>query len=129
MRNINSWQLILADLALILFLVTTAGLVDETDDQAAPPAPVADVPAQALYRPRADAPAIKDWVTQQNPDPRMTLTLVATHRAGHADQAWNEASTLAQQARGAGVAVRVVMREGTAPDLYASLGYDDLSGT
>jgi hypothetical protein len=124
-----AWQLILADLALILFMLAAAALSGDAEE-AAEPAPArasADVPAQALYRPGPAGRSIARWLEQQQPDPRMSLTIVATHRAGATKEALDEADRLAQAARGAGVSARIILREGTAPDLYASLGYDRIN--
>ena len=118
-----SWQLILADLALILFLVAVSAIEDDTGTM---PSDV-DVPAQAIFRPRPDGPDIALWLKQQTPDPRMTLTIVATHDRGGDGEAWQGANALASSARRSGIAVRIVTREGSGADLYARLGYDDLS--
>lgn len=122
----SSWQLILADLALILFMVAALALSDEGEDadEPAPPRPVEEVPAQALYRPRPDGPAFAQWLAQQDPDRRMSVSVVATHRAQGARAAWEQADRLARAARGAGIGARIILREGDTPDLYASLGYD-----
>jgi hypothetical protein len=120
LRDGISWQLILADLALILFLVGTSALTEDTE----PSSLDADVPAQAVYRPRPGAPDIALWLEQQASDPRLTLTIVATHVEGTADNAWGEANRLADQARKSGMMVRIVVREGSVEDLYARLGYD-----
>lgn len=127
-RDSNSWQLILADLALILFLVATAAIADEgeKDTSASSATAQADVPAQALYRPYPGAPTLSQWLEQQRPDPRMTLSVVATHPGDQAEMAWHAAQELAQSARKTGIRVRVVLREGDKPDLYASLAYDDI---
>ena len=118
-----SWQLILADLALILFLVAISTVGDDDESVASE----ADVPAQAIYRPRPDGPDIDLWLDQQTPDPRMTLTIVATHLPGDDGRAWRDAKALAAQARRSGIAVKIVTRDGPETDLYARLGFDNLS--
>ena len=130
LRDAPGWQLILADLSLILFLVTVAALAEKSDEEQAPPEPSgirpdANVaPAQALYRPSRSGPSIAEWLDSQSPDPRATLSVIALHRAGEEQPAWERAQALADQARDRGVAVRVVVQSGSETDLYASLAFD-----
>lgn len=142
-RNANSWHLILADLALILFLVTAAALSAGSGSQAndgetisgeaisgeaKPPAtpppsnPVA--PSQALYRADPGLPTLAQWLADQPRDPRAALTIVAQHAPGEEDSAWSDARAMAATASAMGVRARVIIREGDASDLHASLGYD-----
>lgn len=142
-RNPASWQLILADLALILFLVTAAAL---TGAGAQPAAPAIDAPAvdraadardvppdpqppqlaaaQSLYRPGPGLPGIVEWLEEQPRDPRAALTIVAEHAPGKAEPAWTLAREMAAGAAAAGVRARVIIREGRADDVHASLAYD-----
>ncbi|MEM9500557.1 MAG: hypothetical protein AAF941_01805 [Pseudomonadota bacterium] len=130
-RGGSSWQLILADLSLILFLVTVAALADmaqkkelgaSDDTQRSNNASIS--PAQALYRREPSGPSIGEWLDMQTVDPRATLSVIATHRASEADAAWEKAQALAVQARARGIAVRVVVVPAPENDLYASLAYD-----
>lgn len=135
----HGWQLILADLALILFLLSLSTLPAaeaETGrhhaDRAARgeetrPAPAAPeiAAAQALYRPTASGPNLGAWLAAQPRDPRATLTVFARHRPGGEAAAWQAAQALAAQARSKGVAVRTIIAAGTETDLYASLAYDE----
>ncbi len=135
-----SWPLILADLALILFLVTLTGL-DGEGRQAADPGVmalarggsrqmVADAqvaPAQALYRPIAGGPSLREWLASQPHDPRATLTVFARYALGNEAAIWAEASALSREAAGAKLAVRTILTRGAESDLYASLAYDTLA--
>lgn len=135
------WQLIFADLALILFLLTLSALpAAEADsghklaDRAARPKDAqgparADIAsAQALYRPVAGGPGLSAWLGMQQPDSRATLTIFATHPAGAAPdvivRAFARAEALAAEARGRGVPVRTIITAGAEADIYASLAYD-----
>lgn len=136
-RGGHGWQLILADLALILFLLTLSALPaaeaetsrklsvraarerSETDETGPDIAP-----AQALFRPVAGGPALGAWLAAQAPDPRATLTIFVTHTPGGEANAWARAETLAGEARAAGARVRTIISAGKSPDLYASLAYD-----
>ncbi len=130
LRDAPGWQLILADLSLILFLVTVAALAVQSDEDELPPEqdvirPGANVaPAQALYRPGNGSPSIAEWLDNQSPDPRATLSVIALHRKGEEARAWERAQALAEEARERGVVVRVVIQSGNEADLYASLAFD-----
>lgn len=125
-RQAMPWQLILADLALILFLVSLAALAGmrSANPVAEPPTSVAVAPAQALYRPSNNVPEIGDWLDDQAVDPRATLSVFARYRAEDEAESWAEARRLADAARSRGVPVRVVMTPADSTDLYASLAFD-----
>lgn len=126
------WQLILADLALILFLLTLSALpaaeaetghrlADKDARRMIKPEIAA---AQALYRPVADGPSLTEWLTAQPRDPRATLTIFAQHRPGEAQRMWETAQALARKAHASGVPVRAIVTAGEDSDIYASLAYD-----
>lgn len=136
-RGGHGWQLILADLALILFLLTLSALpaaeaetgrqmaARAVQEQASRKETKTEIaPAQALFRPVAGGPALGAWLAAQAPDPRATLTIFVTHTPGGEANAWARAETLAAEARAAGARVRTIITAGKAPDLYASLAYD-----
>jgi hypothetical protein len=154
----GGWQLILADLALILFLVTLAALASFPEGGRANDASETGAsengglgagdtarqarfaPSQALYRPGPGAPPLAQWLARQAPDPRATLTIYARHAGADEAASWAKARALAQEARGTGVAVRVVIERvdadrgvdgdadggaaGVVTGLHASLAYD-----
>jgi hypothetical protein len=136
-RSGHGWQLILADLALILFLLTLSALpAAEAEsgqrladraarDKEAEGAPLPEIAgAQALFRPVPGGPALGEWLAAQAPDPRATLTVIATHPDGGEAQAWARAQALAAEARARGTRVRIVITAGSTADLTASLAYD-----
>lgn len=134
----QGWQLILADLALILFLLSLsalpaaeAGAGRKLADRAArgeearpAPAKAEIAAAQALYRPVTGGPSLAEWLAAQPRDPRATLTVFARHRPGGEAAAWEAARALAAEARGSGVAVRTIIALGSEDDVHASLAYD-----
>lgn len=126
----HSWHFILADLALILFLLTLTGLPVEAEPAAAPDAhnrcaPTPEIaPAQALFRPVAGGLTLAGWLASQPRDARATLTIFAHHPQGGEAAAWQEASVLAREAAAAGVPVRTIITRAREADLYASLAYD-----
>ena len=126
----HSWPFILADLALILFLLTLTGLPLEAEP---PPArrkenrfaPAPEIaPAQALFRPVPGGLTLAEWLASQPRDARATLTIFARHPAGGEAAAWQAASALAREAAAAGVPVRTIIASAREADLYASLAYD-----
>lgn len=133
----HGWQLILADLALILFLLSLSALPaaeaesgrhlaaravqEQKTRETAEPEVAA---AQALFRPVAGGPSLGDWLRAQAPDPRATVTVFAIHTPGAEAAAWARAETLARQARAAGTQVRTIIAAGRADEVYASLAYD-----
>jgi hypothetical protein len=125
-----TWQLVLADLALILFLVTLAALAGFPESEPAGSArrpggePARFAPSQALYRAGPDAPPLGEWLARQEGDARATLTIYARHDRTGESEAWDGAKALAREAAAAGVVVRVVIEPGEETALHASLGYD-----
>ena len=135
----HGWQMILADLALILFLLTLSALPAaeaETGRQLATRAvqektaretarPRAEIAsAQALFRPVAGGPSLGAWLASQAPDPRATLTIFSIHPAGGEAAAFARAKALAAEARATGARVRTIITAGEAAEVYASLAYD-----
>jgi hypothetical protein len=111
----SGWQTVLADLSLILFMVT-ASAVNQAPVSAPPPPAV--LPALgdpvALWRAEAGAPSLKDWLASAGPDPRLRLTIMAPAAEAEA------ALMLAAQA---GRPARILIEPG-ATALIAALTYD-----
>jgi hypothetical protein len=138
-RSSHGWQLILADLALILFLLALSALPAaeaetgkkliearaRSEDVRRPPA-FEVAAAQALFRPVAGGPSLGQWLASQPRDPRATLTVFVQHPRNDEATAWSTARSLAREAELSGVAVRTVVSAGEEADVYASLGYDAL---
>lgn len=133
------WQIVLADLALILFVsaLTALGMTEEAEDLEDPthtPASKVDderageiaqfAPAQALFRASPGGPDIGQWLDLQSPDPRSTLTIFANHAPGEAVRAWKIAREWAEMAEARGISVRVVLSAGQRTEIHASLGFD-----
>ncbi|PKP93798.1 MAG: hypothetical protein CVT75_05545 [Alphaproteobacteria bacterium HGW-Alphaproteobacteria-14] len=138
-RTGPGWQLILADLALILFLLTLSALpaaeaeaerkladgdAREKDLHHAYSPEIAN--AQALFRPVAGGPSLAEWLAAQPRDPRATLTVFARYVPGDEAAAWDAASALAEDGLASGVAVRTIITAGKRGELYASLAYDEI---
>ncbi|HEY6963890.1 MAG TPA: hypothetical protein VI407_01630 [Erythrobacter sp.] len=136
-RGRHGWQIILADLALILFLLTLSALPaaeaetgrrlaaravqEQTTRKETRPEVAA---AQALFRPVAGGPSLGEWLKTQAPDPRATLTIFAIYAKGGEATAWARTEAFAAEARAAGARVRTIIAAGPADEIWASLAYD-----
>jgi len=111
----SGWQTVLADLSMILFMVTATALADAP---AAAPPPVR-LPAEgepvAVWRATPDGPGLSAWLAAQPVDPRQRLTLVAAPGDGPAALA--AAARLARPAR-------VLIEPGLSGPPYAALTFD-----
>ncbi|MFM5924014.1 MAG: hypothetical protein ACKOPG_07515 [Novosphingobium sp.] len=110
----SGWQTVLADLSLILFMVT-ASAVSQTPavpGQARPVLPALGEPA-AVWRQAAGAPPLASWLAA-SPDPRLRLTIVAAPA---------EAAAALKLAGAAGRPARVLV-EPEASGIAATLTYD-----
>ena len=133
----GGWQTTIADLALILFMVSAAALA-QSDDAAAiaapppPPPPAIDMqsplPAMAepvaIYRAGEGMPPLGEWLAAQAPDSRQQLTIVARYSAGGVDGTSAAAMALAQGAHAAGWQPRIMLEPGQGDDVLAVIGYD-----
>tara|TARA_A100001391_G_scaffold7621_8_gene5020 strand:+ start:34873 stop:35334 length:462 start_codon:yes stop_codon:yes gene_type:complete len=137
------WQTVIADLALILFLVAASAL-DES------PAPVAaatvDTPPGAdsatagttsgptgetsdisltMWSPVPGAPSLADWLAEQAPDESQRLAIAITYTKGGFDEALVTASALRSESGTAGVRARITIAEGDRAGALVSLVQDD----
>ena len=122
----TGWQTTLADLSLILFMVTAAtvsqqGPVGQTQARAARPSPRAE--PLAVWEAGAGAPPLADWLALQAPDSRQQLTLVVPYRPGEASAAVAMAASLLRQGGPRSAGARVVIEPGEGPPV-ARLAHD-----
>jgi hypothetical protein len=134
----GAWQTILADLSLILFMVTAAALAKAGDGPLAPfappsrPAPPPRPPVAAS--PRAEpvgvwsdgpgAPPLARWLALQGRDPRLRPTVLVRHSGGHRRAALARALALVEAAGPRGASARIVIEQGPADSASVLLGYD-----
>ena len=116
------WEVVLADLALILFLVTAVAL-SQTSDGADGIAVSPQGEALAFYSAEPDAPPLREWLASQSSDARQQLTIVAQYRPGGQDAALSQATALAHEARAAGAQARIVVEPGEG-GTTATLAFD-----
>lgn len=76
----SGWQTVLADLSLILFMITAAA-ASELPTAPVPPPTSISLPALAapvaVWREGPGAPSLRDWLVGSAPDPRLRLTIMA----------------------------------------------------
>lgn len=129
-KPLIGWQTLLADLALILFMVTAAAMAASParNQKPPPPAPYREAPraeAAAVWRAGGDAPSLGQWLRETSPDPRQQLTIAVHYPGtpGALTAALARASSLADEAEAAGFPSRVLVEPGVA-ETVATLGYD-----
>jgi hypothetical protein len=124
----SGWQTLLADLSIILFMITAAALSQAGDGkgQVVPrPIPALSTRSEplAIYRAMPGAPPLAEWLAAQSVDSRQQLTIVAHYPAGGQAAALAGASALLLQAGEAGVHARLVVEPGEGGTV-ATLAYD-----
>lgn len=121
------WQTTLADLALILFMVTAAAMAEKPERAETAvegsPVPAGGQPL-AIYRAAPGAPPLGDWLHAQPQDARQNLTIIARYPAGGSEEAAAAAVVLANEAGVAGRTARIVVEPGPHRDLIAVLDFD-----
>lgn len=131
------WQVILADLSLILFLTTLAGFSqlrqrEQSRDLSSPefllPQGSAAAPLQSIYRATPQAMPFMKWLELENADPRAQLTIRAQYPPGGEQSAWHVALEMARDAGAAGFAPRVILDPGQEQALSASFAFDAVAG-
>jgi len=122
-RVAGGWQTTMADLTLILFIVSVAGLQTGKEAKAEPGLPAQGEPL-AVYSAGEGAPPLGQWLADQAPDARQRLTIVAQYRLGGADAAARRALLLATEAAAAGHSARIVLEQGDGAEPIVSLAYD-----
>ncbi|MDE2303519.1 MAG: hypothetical protein KGK11_13270 [Sphingomonadales bacterium] len=119
------WQTLLADLSLILFMVTAAALAARPPaGRSDPPAPLAAGAPLAIWR-EGSARPFAAWLIDQQPDSRQQLTITVPYAPGGALDALRRAAPAVRAGEATGLAVRVIVEPaGRGDALGASLAYD-----
>ncbi len=135
-RITAGWQLILADLALILFLVTLAALASAIEQNEETPDFIdgsikrsatdgfATAPVQALYRPTEGIIPFGEWLSGQPNDPRAQLTIYASYSGKAEGETWQKVQSMASDAQNIGISTKIIIAPSERDDIYASFAFD-----
>ena len=131
------WQTMLADLSLILFMVSAAAMAEGPDKAVAPvvkpvvkPA-VAQAPARgeplAVWRDAPGAPGLGAWLVRQQADPRQQLTITLRYRPADLAGALERGAGLVREAGASAGQARIILEpveQAGRIEAVASLAYD-----
>ena len=112
------WQVILADLSLILFIATASAL--DTQSTNSPQS----VHSQTVFSARMDGDDLAGWLASYAPDAREKLRITIHYRRGGLDAALARAASAARTAETAGQAASVTLEEGAADGMTAVYAFD-----
>jgi len=126
----TGWQTTMADLSMILFMLTASAVTNQKPHAQAAPAPTTSASRSAvqptarsaptaIWMAGEGAPPLGQWLAQQPRDSRQQVTVTATYAPGAMDEALAQAQVLARQVGDA----RVVVERG-APGVRVEIGYD-----
>jgi hypothetical protein len=132
------WQTILADLALILFMMTAAALANAPDGPLLPgappparrappprpPVPSAQGEPVGVWRDGPGSPDLAAWLAQQARDPRLRVSILVRHAKGHERAALVRAEALVAMAGARGAGARIVIEPGREDGASVLLAYD-----
>ncbi len=122
----SGWQTVLADLSMILFIVTAAvvSVPDKPSRKATPRVAVSQQSEPlAYYADEPDAPPLAQWLAAQGVDERQQLTITAHYARGDQATVLARAGYLAREAGEAGARARIVLEPGRG-GITAVLAYD-----
>ena len=144
-RTPIGWQTMLADLSLILFMVTAAAMAEVPDGKhsTTSASPVNDrlsapssVPPSAtptisqplaVWRPGPDAPSLAHWLAEQQSDSRQLLSITLRYPPMAQKEALRLAGEMTAAAGGAGARARIVIEpvvSANGVEVVAALAYD-----
>ncbi len=122
------WQTILADLALILFMMTAAALASAPDTpllpKAPPMAPSARGEPIGVWRDGPGSPDLSEWLAQQARDPRLRVSILVRYLPGHDEAALARAAALVAKSGPRGAGARIVIEPGREDGASVVLAYD-----
>ncbi|KLE31247.1 hypothetical protein [Aurantiacibacter luteus] len=121
LRAGHGWQVILADLSLILFIVIASAFATGDDSGANPPHELF-AEATDVWTP-ASGKSLAGWLAARAGDPRETVTITARYEGDDPDSAAQRALALLDQARAAGFLPRTVVEQGATDELFASVSF------
>ena len=125
LRQVNGWQILLADLSLILFITSAAGLAQSEDEKQSITASQDVLPA-AVYRMdgSADSPdQMREWIKSYTPDPREGLEIVIRYQPERFGEALARAQGLMEQAHASKHDPKITFEVAADDAITASFGF------
>lgn len=130
-RTGTGWQYALADLSLILFMVTASALAQAGGTKAAlqPPLPLPAIAAAmgsepvAVWSASPDAPLLADWLRQVGADSRLEVSVVVRYADGGREAAMAQAEQLVVAGGARARYARILVEPGTRIGASVSLTY------
>lgn len=123
-QSICGWQVILADLSMILFLVTGAALSRDRPDISSDRMITLGA-AGAVFR-GDQGQSLAPWLDERVHDPREMLTITGRYAPGERHLIENEVEDAATAAERRGVHFRTIVEPGRETDLVAIFAFDRL---
>lgn len=123
----GSWQTIIADLSLILFMVTAAAMNPKASGALDNPLPARGEPT-AIYRVGEGAPPLGAWLAAEPADDRQQLTVVARYPVEGMREAADTALALSSEAEQLGLRPRILLEPAPEAEVFAVLAFDDAGG-
>lgn len=123
----QGWATTLADLSIILFMITAADLSNAEivrDGLADREQEVAAAEPVAIYRPGGGALSLRDWLAGQPDDPRQRLTIVVRYMGTESSVAIGDGLRLASDAEATGREARIIIEKSDRSETAAILAYD-----
>lgn len=109
-----SWAIMLADLALILFIVTASHASDDPAPSAAVTEGISvDAIPQAIYSPSPDAPPLEQWIAEQDLGEGASVDVSIGYHPDDIDKALKEARAITTVLIETGKEPRVTLAPGT----------------
>lgn len=122
-QTAHGWQIMLADLSMILFLVTASTVGTESPPAANfASAALPDAPG-AVFRSGQGQSLIR-WLDERARDPRQMLTVTGRFGPGERSLIAEDVAVAVRIADLRGIAVRTVVEPGTRSELVAVLAFD-----
>lgn len=123
----SGWLTTLADLSIILFMITAADLSNAQVQKDRPREMVEAVTtaeAVAIYRPEAGVIPFGEWLAMQPADDRQRVTVLVRYTGTDEQQLIRAGLNLAEPAEQAGKSPRMIVERANRADVVAMLTYD-----
>lgn len=119
LRHVLGWQVLLADLSLILFITSAATLDQSHRAERVELYPLGDTLPAAVYRVEHDdgPDELRAWIAAYSPDPRESLDITMRYDPDRFDAAVDRARELMRQAQAGGQEPRIILEAVTPGDV------------